>query len=655
MKKTIALVGNPNCGKTSIFNLLTGSNQYVGNWPGVTVDKKTGTLISTDNQIIDLPGIYSLYSLTKEEKITTDYLLNNTPDIIINIIDISNFQRNFFLTLQLLSLGIPIIIVANFIDDLQTNNIIVDFSKLQRITGCKVVPVSARKKYNIKKIISVVNEQLIIPQSPDIYPFEITAVLAQLQTFFVSSSSSSFFAEAVFQNEYSICPNKFLTDKNKKIYNFILKDFDEKQRVSLISTYKYEFISDVYTKIFSFPKNNKKYQITDILDKIILNKFLAYPVFIIIISTMFYLTFGKFGSFFENLIEVIYVKFLTPMITNIFININASDTIVDLTCNGVLKGIFSILKFFPKIFILFFCISFLEDSGYMARAAFISDKLLSRIGLSGKSFIPILMGLGCTTTAVMATRTGENSNEQRMTILLLPFVSCSAKITIYALFTDLFFKDYETLIIFSLYIVGLFILVIFALIFKKTILKNTYSPFIMELPPYRLPSITSILKSTWNKSKDFFIKAGTIIFIFSIIIWLLQHFNTSFNLTFNSDDSIFSEFGKTIVPFFTPLGFGFWQASVALISGFITKEAVVSTFGIICSENLLKKLFTPASAYSFMLFCLLYPPCISAYSNISKEMKNIKLTIFSILLQISTAYFISFLFYIIASYIIKQL
>lgn len=665
---SIALAGNPNCGKTTLFNALTGSNQYVGNWAGVTVEKKTGKTKDGKFNIIDLPGIYSLSPYSMEEIVSRDYIIKEKPQAIINIIDGTNIERNLYLSVQLVELGIPMVLVINMMDDVKAQGTTIDTCYLSKLMGMPIIPISARKGDNIDEVLRqieyVVNNNITPPE----INFDINTQNALNAIFSEIYSENknvpySFYSSKILEGDKRVIKELKLSEKQSKNVEAIAKRYENTgkygDRETMLADARYRFIEDVTKKCVVKGKSDEKLTVSDKIDLIVTNRFLALPIFLLIMMIIFSLTFGSVGTFLSDLIEKFFGNILSPAVENFLDKVDSPQWTASLIINGIINGVGGILTFLPQIAILFLCLSILEDSGYMARAAFITDRFLRKLGLSGKSFIPMIMGFGCTTPAVMATRTQENINERRMTILLIPFMSCGAKLPIYALFAGVFFAAHQGLIVFSMYIIGFLLAIIIGLILKKTYFKSNQAPFIMELPAYRLPLISSVLKNTWDKCKGFLIKAGTIIFAMSIIIWLLQSFTPTLHYTDDSSVSLFAYLGGLIAPIFKPLGFGNWKTGVSLLSGLVAKEAVVSTMLVLYSaaneaalSGAILSAFTPLSAFSFMVFCLLYMPCISAFVTIKKETGSIKWAFASAVMQCTVAYIVSFLIYQIGSLII---
>ena len=580
---TAALVGNPNVGKTTLFNALTGSNQYVGNWPGVTVEKKEGYL-GNDIKIVDLPGIYAMDTFSNEEKVSKNFLETGDVDLIINIVDASNLSRNLYLTTQLKHFNKPILLLLNMTDVADKKGIRIDFKALENNLKVKVIPIIATKN----KGIDDVKETL----------------------------SKGNFSWGKDDNDYHF-------PSEQKAYNFI---------DNLISN--------------SVKDNNKvvSKKSSEGIDKILLNPWLAYPIFILAIILMFKLTFSWVGQPLTDLLE----ETIDGPINGFFEGLleNSTPWFSSLIVEGIIGGVGSVLSFVPLIFTLFFCISFLEDSGYMARVAFIMDRFMRKIGLSGKAFIPFIIGFGCSVPAIMSSRTLESEKDRKMTALLAPLMSCNARLPVYAVFVGIFFPSNSDLVVASLYFLGIVIALLVGLIFKNTMFKKDEEPFIIELPEYKFPELTSILKLTWEKGKGFIKKAGTIIFALSIIIWFLSHFGGS-GYVEDVSDGLLASIGKILAPIFAPLGFGTWEAAVSILTGIVAKESVVSTMEIVYGGNLdavIGQTFTALSAYSFMVFVLLYTPCMAVIAAMKKEYGG-KFALFSVFYQLALAWIVSFLTY----------
>jgi ferrous iron transport protein B len=657
----IALAGNPNCGKTTLFNLITGSNQYVGNWAGVTVEKKVGRTKVGHSEIVDLPGIYSLSPYTLEEIVARDYILYDRPEAIINIIDGTNIERNLYLTIQLLELQRPMVIAINMMDEVKAKGDTIDCDLLSHFLGATVIPISAKKGDNIDK---VVKEAEHLAHNQDFYSqnivydnttqealYDIMMIISENK--YPKETPLTFFASKLLEDDIEAKKKLNLSAAQSLKIEEIVKAYENTSeygdRETMLADARYKLIEGIVKKCVKKNSSPETLTVSDKIDKIVTNRILAIPIFLVIMMFMFMLTFGDVGTFLSGLIDSFFVDFLTPMVEQVLANAQSPEWTRGLLVDAVIGGVGGVLTFLPQIMILFLFLSLLEDSGYMARAAFIMDKLLHKLGLSGKSFIPMLMGFGCTTPAVMATRTLENEKDRKMTIMLTSYMSCGARLTIYALFAGIFFKENQGFIIFSMYLLGMVVAILTGIILKKTVFKGTHSPFILELPPYRFPGIKTTLLHLWDKCRGFIVKAGTIIFSMSIIIWGLQNFNFSFEMVTQSNESIFGLIGGYISPIFTPLGFGTWEASISLLTGLVAKESVVSSMSVLYGINGVRDAFNPASAYAFMVFSLLYVPCISAFVAIKKEMGSLKWALATALMQIATAYFVAFIAYQILS------
>lgn len=676
MKKhlNVALIGNPNSGKTTLFNQLTGSRQYVGNWPGVTVEKKEGKLSYKNKEIkiIDLPGIYSLSPYSSEEIVTRNCLLHDDVDLIINIIDSTNIERNLYLTTQIMELGKPIVVVLNMIDILEKKGDKIDYHLLSKLLSVAVIPMSANKHDKIENLmdscLDIINQKASskIQDVQNIYAPEIDSILNNIEKILKNSNNKfkvnpRWLAVKLFSEDHDILKNVHLTEDELSKINFYKNSVSPSKntdRQMIISECRYDYICSVCKKCVHKNLKNDKLSITDKIDKIVTNKFLALPIFLAIMMLIFYITFGPVGNYFKSWAEFLINDIIGNSIEKLLISLNASSWAKSLILDGVVKGVGSVISFFPQIMILFTLLSVLEDSGYMARAAFITDKMLRKIGLSGKAFVPLLMGFGCSVPAVLGTRILEHDKDKKLTILMIPFMSCSAKMPVYSMFISAFFPSHQPIIIFSIYLLGILVAIFTAFLFKNTILKGKEAPFIMELPEYKLPTLKNLSLHVWERLKDFLVKAGTVLVGATIVIWFLQSFNFSLHTVQDSSDSILAYLGAKIAPIFTLCGFNDWKASVALISGIIAKESVVSTSAILYNteasmglHHALSQHFSMLSAYSFMVFVLLYTPCVAALSAIRKEMKSVKWTTISILYQLITAWFVSALVFQIGTLI----
>ncbi|MGN0620486.1 MAG: ferrous iron transport protein B [Porcipelethomonas sp.] len=665
MSAKIALAGNPNCGKTTLFNALTGSRQHVGNWAGVTVEKKSGTIRNTSFTLIDLPGVYSLDAFSTDEKITVDYLLGSRPDALINIIDGMHLERNLFLTLKLAELEIPMIAAVNMMDEVNLSGMKIDFDLLYEMTGIPFIPVSARSGENIDKITEKLKD--IINRKPGFKIRYENSIQNALNCIYdtiydpVRKLPYAFYASEILSGKNSISEKLHLTAvQNRKIkftVDRLRSEYPQKNTESIAADAVYSYIDKLIRSAVTLKKADTRDMISHKADRILLGKFTAFPIFFCVMLAVFFITFGPPGSFLCSLMETFINKITAPSILGLMTAADAPDWTVRLISEGIIGGVGSVLRFLPQIALFFLFLSFLEDSGYMARAAFLTDKFMRKTGLSGKSFIPMLMGFGCTTTAVMSARTQENSHERKMTIMLTPFMSCSAKLPVYALFTGVFFPEHSGLVIFILYITGLVIAAVWGLILRKTLFKDKSSGFIMELPPYRLPLLSNILKETIEKTKGFVLKAGTLIFAMSVAIWLFQNISSDLTFADSEAESIFSQIGKFIFPVFAPLGFPDWKTAVSLLSGIVAKEAVISSMGVLYGSGLyeiLPQIFTPLSAVSFMLFVLLYNPCISAIAAIKRETGSAKWALLSAFIHLATAYTVSLIVYRTGNYFLNH-
>ena len=586
---TAALLGNPNVGKTTLFNYLTGSNQYVGNWPGVTIEKKEG-YIGDRVKIVDLPGIYALDTFSNEEKISKEFLEKGNVDVIVNIVDASSLNRNLYLTLQLKQFKKPIILVLNMMDVAKAKGIKIDFEKLAKKLGVTVVPISASKGIgieNVKKLLESGN---------------------------------------------------FFRPTNENDYHYI---DDEREN--------YRFIEEVLSEVI-VKESVESTTITEKIDSIVLNRFLAYPLFLLILYLIFMFTFNWVGQPLSDAMDEYIISGIVNLLENLLQN--SSPWFSSLIIDGIVGGVGSVIVFLPVVMTLFLGITFLEDSGYMARAAFIMDKIMRKIGLSGKAFIPFIIGFGCSVPAIMSARTLESEKDRKLTALLVPLMSCNARLPVYALFAAIFFPGNESTVTFSLYILGVAIAIIIGLLFKNTIFRKDEEPFIIELPEYKIPELRNLMINTCEKGKGFLKKAGTIIFAMSVMVWLLSNFN--FNGFTDMENSFLANFGSTIASVFKPMGYGTWQSAVALLTGLMAKEVVVSTMGVVYGldlYNILSQQFTPLAAYSFLVFVLLYTPCISVIATMRKEFGN-RMMAFSVFYQLLLAWIVSFVVYNVGSFII---
>ncbi|MDQ5984130.1 MAG: ferrous iron transport protein B [Eubacteriales bacterium SKADARSKE-1] len=660
-KLSFALIGNPNCGKTTLFNQLTGSRQYVGNWPGVTVEKKEGNLklYNTDINIIDLPGIYSLSPYSSEEIITRNCLIREKVDLIINIVDATNIERNLYLTTQLMELGLPMVIVLNMTDLLEKKGDTIDYEFLKQVLNIPVVPISANKGIGINELLKLSldfakkHKELKVK---NIYSKDIDKILNSIENVLNETTNkininNRWVAIKLFEDDILVLKSIKLTKlQEEKIskYKNMVQLSKHVDRQMLLADARYKYICSI-CKIAVHKKNDHNIMtLTDKIDRVVTNKFLALPIFFALILLIFYTTFGPIGIFLKDQTNFLINNIFGNLVLNTLNILGASEWTKSLIVGGIIEGVGSVISFLPQITILFTLLSILEDSGYMARAAFITDKLLRRVGLSGRAFVPLLMGFGCSVPAILGTRILERENEKKLAILMVPFMSCSAKMPVYSMFIAAFFSKNQPFIIFSIYIIGILAAIFTTLIFKRKLLKGTSSSFIMELPEYKLPTIKNLTLHVWERVRDFLVKAGTVLLGAAIIIWFLQSFDTTLHLIEDSSQSILAAIGTRIAPIFTICGFNDWRASVSLLCGLVAKESVVSTMavlyntgsGIDLATNISQN-FSALSAFSFMTFVLLYTPCIAAVSAIKKETKSILWTCFIVFYQLFIAWFFS--------------
>ena len=657
-----ALAGNQNCGKTTLFNALTGSNQHVGNFPGVTVDQKFGVIRGTEHQVVDLPGIYSIRPYTQEEIVTRDFILNSRPDAIINIVDATNIERNLYLSLQLLELQIPTVIALNMMDELRGNGGSVDVKKMSEAIGVPVVPISAAKNEGVAELTDILiqtAEQKRIPKVLDFCPEGpvhrcIHAVCHIIEDHAAGADiSRRFCATKLIEGEAEFAERLKLSRNEKELieHSIIEMEYDTGlDRNAALADMRYNFIERVCSACVVRARESKEHRRSMQIDKLLTHRFLAIPVFIGIMGAVFFLTFNVVGAWLSDLLAYA-IDGLTIFADCALTAYGLNPVVHSLIIDGVFSGVGSVLSFLPLIVTLFFFLSILEDSGYMARVAFVMDKLLRKIGLSGRSFVPMLIGFGCSVPAIMATRTLSSQRDRKMTIMLTPFMSCSAKIPIYTMFAAAFFPGKELLVMIILYFGGMAVGVLMALLLKNTAFRGNPVPFVMELPNYRLPLVKSVLLLMWEKAKDFLERAFTVIFAATVLIWFLQNFDLRLNVVTDSSSSILASLGRFVAPIFAPLGFGDWRMVTALVSGFTAKEAVVSTFGVILgvsTEQLgiaLHQLFTPASAAAFLAFCLLYTPCTAAIATIRRELNSGFKAFLIVVVQCAVAWLAAFVVY----------
>ena len=632
---TFALVGNQNCGKTTLFNQLTGSNQHVGNFPGVTVDRKDGVIKGYKNTLItDLPGIYSMSPYSSEEIVTRNFLLKEKPKAIINIVDATNIERNLYLTMQLLELNMPMVVALNMMDEMLGNGGTVLINELEAHLGVPVIPISAAKGEGIDELVSHVLHVAYYQEKPQFLQYfdnqALDRCINAIEHLIEDHAKKAriplrFAASKLAENDSLLLEQLDLSQNEKEILEHIRKQLEEESSLdcsAAIASDRFHSIINICRQTVKKPHESKERLRSQKIDQFLTGKYTGIPAFIGIMGIVFFLTFNVIGAFLQGVLEsgvTVVTNYVDTLLTNAQINVALHSLIID----GIFNGVGTVLSFLPIIVTLFFFLSILEDSGYMARVAFIMDKLLRKIGLSGRSIVPMLIGFGCTVPGVMASRTLSSRRDRQMTIILTPFMSCSAKLPIYAFFTSVFFPGKGAFVMIFLYVFGILTGIIFALILKGSLFKGEPVPFVMELPNYRMPGAKNVCQLLWEKAKDFLQRAFTVIFVATIIIWFLQTFDLKFNIVAESKESILAILAGYITPIFNPLGFGDWRISTALISGFMAKESVVSTLSILygSTQSLLMSLTTPA-ALSLLIFCLLYTPCIAAIAAIKRELNG---------------------------------
>lgn len=657
----VALVGNQNCGKTTLFNILTGANQRVGNFPGVTVDSKVGILKqSKDIEVIDLPGIYSLSPYSNEEIVARDYIIQEHPDIIVNIIDATNIERNLYLTLQLLELGVPMVIALNMMDEVRNSGNAIDVAKLEKSIGVKMVAISAIKDEGITELINNIKKIGKEHQIPCINDFceapspvhrTIHATMNLIEDHCLNKHCPlRYAATRLIEGDKLIEEYLELSNNEKEMLEHIVLEMETDahlDREAVLAMMRYDFI-DRITEHTVIRKNDltKEQVLSNKIDRILTNKWLAFPIFIIIMALVFYLSFGLIGYYLSSWLEML-LSAITQLINTGLVSYGINEVVRSLVVDGILNGINSVLSFLPTIVVLFFFLSLLEDSGYMARIAFIMDKPLRKIGLSGRSFVPMLIGFGCSVPAVMATRTLTSERDKKLTMLVIPFMSCSAKLPIYTVLTSAFFGVNSVWVMILLYVTGIVTgVLVLALIYA--IKKINATPFMMELPSYRLPGWKSTFLLMWEKAKDFIKKAFTVIFVATVIIWFLQSFDLKLNHVANNEDSILAALAALIAPIFKPIGLNDWRLTSALITGLSAKEAVVSTLEVLISGDLamtMQSTFTSLQGLSLLLFVLLYMPCVATFATMRKELNSTKWALLYVIGQTAFAYFIAFIVY----------
>lgn len=659
-----ALAGNQNCGKTTLFNQLTGSNQHVGNFPGVTVDRKSGCIKGNElTEVVDLPGIYSLSPYTSEEIVSREYILNEHPEGIINIIDATNIERNLYLTMQLMELNVPMVLALNMMDEVRGNGGTVYINEMESMLGIPVIPISAAKNEGIDELINHALHVAMYQEHPGRMDFceendhngAVHRCLHGIMHLIEDHAKTAnipvrFAATKLVEGDERILDKLELTQNEKEMLEHIICQMEEERnmdRAAAIADMRFSFIKKLVRACVVKPHESKERERSRRIDKVLTGKYTAIPAFVGIMALIFYLTFHVIGGGLQELLENLIEK-LSVLVQQGMTAIHVNDVIQSLVLDGIFQGVGSVVSFLPIIVTLFLFLSLLEDTGYMARVAFVMDKLLRRIGLSGRSIVPMLIGFGCSVPGVMASRTLPSQRDRKMTIMMVPFMSCTAKLPIYGFFANAFFPGKEAIVMIILYFTGIFVGIITAMILKQTKFKGEAVPFVMELPNYRMPGLKNVMQLLWEKAKDFLEKAFTVIFLATIIIWFLQTFSLHLSVVTDSKDSILAVIAGLITPIFKPLGFGDWRISTALMTGFIAKESVVSTLSVLFkSTEGLFEILTPAAAAALLVFCLLYTPCVAAIASIKREL-GVKWAGVIMLMQCVIAWICAFLVYSLA-------
>ena len=656
-----ALAGNQNCGKTTLFNALTGSNQHVGNFPGVTVDRKSGEIRGVKNaSVVDLPGIYSLRPYTQEEIVSRDFILNEKPDGIINIVDATNIERNLYLTLQLLELRTPMVLALNMMDEVNANGGSIDVRKMSKALGIPVVPISAARDEGVSELIDQAVQTVRAGTLPQVTDFcgadsPVHRCLHAVVHLIADHADrlhipARFCAAKLIEGDEALAERLGLDQNEKELLEHCVVQMETEgglDRNAALADMRYQFIEGVVRDSVVKCHESREHQRSLAADRILTGRYTALPVFFGVMLLVFYLTFDVIGAAFSTLLDL-GIDAVTGLADRALTAYGINPVAHSLAIDGIFAGVGGVLSFLPIIVTLFFFLSILEDTGYMARVAFVMDKLLRKIGLSGRSIVPMLIGFGCSVPAIMATRTVSSDRDRKMTILLTPYMSCSAKIAIYAFFTDALFPKYKALVMLGLYLLGILVGILAALIMKSTAFRGKPVPFVMELPNYRLPSLKNVGLLLWEKASDFLRRAFTVIFLASIVIWFLQTFDTRLNVVTDNSGSLLALVGRLLAPLFAPLGFGDWRCVTALISGFIAKESVVSTLQVLLGGAALTSLFTARSAVSFLVFTLLYTPCVAAIATIRRELGSRWATLGVVVMQCTVAWVVSFLAYTVA-------
>lgn len=666
----LALAGNQNCGKTTLFNQLTGSNQHVGNFPGVTVDQKYGEVRGQKGcQVVDLPGIYSIRPYTPEEIVTRDFILDQKPDGLINIVDATNIERNLYLTLQLMEMQIPMVLALNMMDEVSANGGTIDIQGMSLALGIPVVPISAAKNEGVDELIQIAVDTAKNKRIPTVYDFCspgpvhrcIHAVVHQIEDHAQAAGLPlRFAATKLIEGDEDIQKRLELDQNELDLMEHSIMEMEHDHGMdcnAALADMRYDFIEGVCRGNVVKCQESRERKRSEAIDRVVTDKYMALPLFFLIMLSIFYLTFNVVGAFLSDILAA-GIDALAKTVDTGLTSYGLNPVVHSLIIDGIFAGVGSVLSFLPIIVVLFFFLSILEDTGYMARVAFVMDQLLRKIGLSGRSIVPMLIGFGCSVPAIMSTRTLASERDRKMTILLTPFMSCSAKIPIYGVFTAAFFPRYAALVMIGLYVTGILVGIVAAKVLGVSVFKGKPVPFVMELPNYRFPSVKNVGQLCWEKARDFLTRAFTIIFVATMIVWFLQTFDRRLNVVADGSDSLLAFVGSILAPLFTPLGFGDWKVSTALITGFIAKESVISTLGILTGASAdvtaaaLGTLFTPVTAFSFLIFTLLYTPCVAAISAVKRELDSGWKAAGVALSQCLVAWVAAFIFYHIALLIV---
>ena len=671
MDVKIALAGNPNCGKTTLFNALTGSNQYVGNWPGVTVEKKEGRAKLGDLEftVVDLPGIYSLSPYSMEELVARKFIIEEQPDAIIDIVDATNLERNLYLTMQLLELERPVALAVNFMDEVEKKGDVIDCARLSASLGVPVVPISARDNVNIDALVQEVHRQMhtgLTVEPDDLYDDFTHAVHHRISELihdraYEKGIPAHWASIKLLGGDEAVAQDLSLDRETLDRIDAIAREYEAASplgdRETLLADSRYRFVERVVRSAVRRQSREGVRTLTERIDAVATHKYLAIPLFLAMMLLVFLVTFSGPGKWLSDGMAWFMDEVLCPGADGWLAALRAPAWLGGLIVDGLISGVGGVLTFLPMIALLFLFLSMLEDSGYMARAAFVMDRTLRHFGLSGKAFIPMLMGFGCTVPAVMGARTMENEKDRRMTILLVPFMSCGARLPIYGLMTSAFFPERAGLVVFCLYLLGPVVAIVSGLILKRSVFRGEPAPFLLELPPYRMPTLHNIWLHVWERVRDFLTRAGTVIAFMSVAVWFLQNFSFSLQMVENTADSVLAQIGGLVAPVFAPMGFGAWQAAVALLTGLIAKEAVVSSMSLFYGFSLtdyaaagavMSATFSPAAALAFLAFCALYTPCVAAIATIRREMNSLSWTALALIWQLGVAWLASYAVYQIA-------